>query len=167
MLEGKQEFVNFNCKREEKLRLKEALAMKPVDDLAGGAAELAAGQRGVDKDVLQDLIQKAVNKKTREQAAKIKDLEAKVYGKNFKNQSKPPKSKKSGPGAKAGSKGRSSGDFRPANHAAGRSNPNNKNRGGAAGKGSGSSGAGGKKKAASSGGKRGGKKPTSRNGKRN
>ena len=167
LLEGKQEFINFNMKKKEKLRLKEALAFKPVDDMGGDAGKLAASQSGVSKDVLNDLIRQAVNKQTREQAARIKELEAKVNGKNSKTSNKSSKPKKGGPNAKAATKSRPSGDFRSANNAAGRSNANTKKRGGAAGKGNGSSGAGGKKKTAPSNDKRGGKKPTSRNAKRN
>ena len=130
--------------KDEKLRIKKALAKKPADRMGSQVTERVQGERRAEGSTVEDIINKTVNKKVAALQKETEYLKSLIAG-------------------KAGGKK----DFRGAGKAAGRSNANNKNRAGAAGGGSASSAAKGKKKDGNNGGKRGGKRRSSKGGKRN
>ena len=171
--ESAQKFYHSVANKDERARLKKALSLKPADDMAGQSMEMAVSQRGVTRDVLDDIIKKGIKKETGPLLRKIAELEAQskskngkginnAKGKGMKNAKNPSKG-----GSSGGNNGRRKQDFRQQNNAAGRANASNNIRGGTVGGGNGSMHAGGKKKPAQSGGKRGGKTASSRSAKRN
>ena len=145
-----QKFYDALAARDEILRIKKALGKKPASRMAADTIQRVETERRVDESVINDLVNRAVNKKTAALQREVQQLKSPGNGGGNKNKN-----------------GKNKKGFRGAGKAAGRPGANNKNRAGAAGGGNATCAAKGKKKNGNTNGKRGGKQRSSSKGRRN